>query len=305
MRPIWPPGERDSRFSQTALKMGSRPNLMTSGSELSISAEGIFITCFQGQTRLWEVHPDDITSIGAYFENGRLHEVIVAVIHDYDVAEGTSGLKELNERLSRELETEIRVDSKHGTSPLGVVLWPPHLAGNALWEFFILGKDGLGTGVSPDTPNALRQLYKPLRREMARYAKSRLPVEFPQPLIDRGFAYHGEIGWCIDDAVQAAEWFRGREAAIVAAELWLVKTSVVQPHIQTKSGVLAYNYSTTTLPSETWEAFVSRSSNDATAFIRQFRWPENATEPVEQDVRFSLDWAWKEWLEDDGFTFPK
>jgi hypothetical protein len=278
---------------------------MTSGPELTISADGIFITCFQGQTRLWEVHPDDITSIGAYSENGQIHEVIVAVIHDYDVVEGTSGLKELNERLSRELKAEIRVDSTHVTTPLGVVLWPPHLAGNALWEFFIIGKDGLGTDVSPGTPNALRQLYKPLRREMARYAKPRLPTEFPQSLVDRGFAYHGEIGWCIEDAVQAAEWFRGREVAIVAAELWLVKNSVVQPHIQTESGFLAYNYSTTTLPSETWEAFVSRSSNEVTAFIRQFRWPENATEPVEQEVRFSFDWAWKEWLEDYGFTFGK
>jgi hypothetical protein len=109
---------------------------MTSDSEPSINPDGIFITCFQGQTRLWEVHPDDITSIGAYSENGLMHEVIVAVIHDYDVAEGTSGLKELNERLSRELKTEISVDSKQGTSPLGVVLWPPHLAGNALWGVF-------------------------------------------------------------------------------------------------------------------------------------------------------------------------
>jgi hypothetical protein len=278
---------------------------MMSDSERSISPDGIFITCFQGQSRLWEVHPDDITSIGAYSENGRMHEVIVAVNHDYEVAEGTIGFKELNERLSRDLKAEIRVDSKHRTSPLGVVLWPPHLAGNALWEFFILGKDGLGTDVSPGTPNALRQLYKPLRREMGRYDKPRLPSEFPQPLIDRGFAYHGEIGWCIDDAVLAAEWFHDRGAAIIEAELWLVKNSVVQPHVQTESGILAYNYSTTTLPSETWEAFAGRSSNEVTAFIRQFRWPGNATEPVEQDVRFSLNWVWKEWLEDDGFRFPK
>ena len=73
---------------------------MTSGSEPIISPDGIFITCFQGETRLWEVHPDDITSIGAYCENGRMHEVIVAVIHDFDVAEGTIGFEELNERLS-------------------------------------------------------------------------------------------------------------------------------------------------------------------------------------------------------------
>ena len=278
---------------------------MTSDSGLSISPDGVFITCLQDQTRLWEVHPDDITSIGTYTKNGRMHEVIVAVTHDYDVAEGTSGFTELNERLSRELKTEIRADSKHGASPLGIVLWPPHLAGNPLWEFVILGKDGLGTNVSPDTPNALRQLYKPLRREMVRRAEPRLPTEFPQSLIGRGFAYHGEIGWRVDDAVQAADWFRRREAAIVAADIWLVKNSVVQPHIRTESGNLAYSYSTVTLPSETWEAFVNRSSNEVTAFMRQFRWPENATEPLEQDVRFSLDWAWKEWLEDDGFTFPK
>jgi hypothetical protein len=278
---------------------------MTSGSELSISADGIFITCFQGETRLWEVHPDDITSIGVYSENGRMHEVIVAVTHDYDVAEGTSGFGDLNDRLSRELNTEIRVNAKQGTSAAGVVLWPPHLAENALWEFVVLGKDGLGANVPPGTPNALRQLYKPLRREMARYANLHLPADFPQQLIDRGFVYHGEIGWHCDDALQAAEWFRGRDAAIVAAELWLVQNSVVQPHIQTESGILAYSCSITTLPSETWEAFVSRSSNEVTAFLRQFRWPENATQPVQRDVRFSLDWAWKEWLEDDGFTFPK
>jgi len=267
---------------------------MTSDSETSISPDGIFITCFQGQTRLCEVHPDDITSMGVYSENGRIHEVIVAVIHDYDVAEGTSGLKELNERLSRELKTEIRVDATHGTSPAGVVLWPPHLAGNALWEFVILGKDGLGTDVSPDTPNALRQLYKPLRREMARNAKPHLPSEFPQPLIDRGFACHGEIGWHRDDALRAAEWLRGRGAAIVDAELWLVKNSVIQPHVQTESGIFAYSYSTTTLPSKSWEAFASRSLNEVTAFICQFRWPGNATEPAKQEVRFRLNWVWKE-----------
>lgn len=109
---------------------------MTSDSGARISADGIFITCFQEQTRLWAVHPDDITSIGAYSENGRMHEGIVGVIHDHDVAEGTTGFKELNERLSRELKAEIGVDGKHGISPVGVVLWPPHLAGSALWEFF-------------------------------------------------------------------------------------------------------------------------------------------------------------------------
>jgi hypothetical protein len=290
---------------QTAVKMGFTENLVMSDSEPRISPDGIFITCFQGQTRLWEVHPDDITSIGAYSENGRMHEVIVALNQDYDVVEGTSGLKELNERLSSALKTEIRVDTKHGKSPVGVVLWPPHLAGNALWEFFVLGKDGLATDVSPDTPNALRELYKPLRREMSRYAKElRLPSGFPQSLIDRGFAYNGEIGWFRDDAVQAAEWLRRRGIAIVGAELWLVKDSVIQPHVQTESGLFAYNYSAATLPSESWEAFASRSLNEVTAFIRQFQWPGNAIEPAEQEVRFSLNWAWKEWLEEYGFSFP-
>jgi hypothetical protein len=278
---------------------------MTSDSEARIGADGIFVSCFEGHTRLWEFHPQDVTSVGAYTENGRMHEVIVAVNRDFDVPEGTRGFKELNERLSRELKTEIRVDAKNGASPLGVVLWPPHLAGNALWEFFILGEGGLASDVSPDTPNALRQLYKALRREMARYAEPHLPSEFPQSLIHRGFAYHGEIGWYRDDAVLAAEWLRGRGAAIVDAELWLVKNSVVQPHVQTESGILTYNYSTTTKPSETWEAFASRTLNELTAFIRQFRWPGSATEPVEQEVRFRLNWVWKEWLEEDGFSFPK
>lgn len=87
---------------------------------------------------MWEFHPSDVTSIGAYPENGRMHEVIVSVIRHFDVTEGTSGFKELNERLSRELETEIGVDVEKCTSPSGIVLWPPHLAGNPLWEFFII-----------------------------------------------------------------------------------------------------------------------------------------------------------------------
>jgi hypothetical protein len=72
--------------------------LMTSDSEARINADGIFVSCFQGRTRLWEFHPDDLTSIGVYSENGRMHEVIVAVNRDFDVAEGTKGFKELNER---------------------------------------------------------------------------------------------------------------------------------------------------------------------------------------------------------------
>jgi hypothetical protein len=132
---------------------------MTSDSEAWINADGIFVSCFQGQTRLWEFHPDDLTSIGVYSENGRMHEVIVAVNRDFDVAEGTKGFKELNERLSRELKAEIRVDVEHGTSPLGVVLWPPHLAAEPLWEFFTIEEGGFFKEASPDSANALRELY--------------------------------------------------------------------------------------------------------------------------------------------------
>jgi hypothetical protein len=68
-RQLWPdmpPNERDSPSSQASVKIGLTANLMTGDSGTRISADGIFITCFQDQTRLWEVHPDDITSIGAY-----------------------------------------------------------------------------------------------------------------------------------------------------------------------------------------------------------------------------------------------
>lgn len=140
---------------------------------------------------------------------------------------------------------------------------------------------------------------------MARSAKAHPPTEFPQPLIDRGFAYHGQIGWFRDDALLAAEWFRGRGAAIVGAELWLVKNTVVQPHIRTESGVVPYCYSTKTQPSETWEAFANRAFNEATTFIHKFQWPENTTQPVEREVRFCLDWAWKEWIEEEGLEFPE
>jgi hypothetical protein len=278
---------------------------MTSDPEPSISPDGIFITCFQGQTRLWEVHPDDITSIGAYSENGRMHEVIVAVIHDYDVAEGTSGFKELNERLSRELETEIRVDTKHGTSPVGVVLWPPHLAGNPLWEFFVIEDGGFFREVSPDTPNALRELYQPLRREMARNSKPHLPTGFPKSLIDRGFAYHGEIGWLRDDALLAGAWLRDRGAAVVDAELWLVKNAAIQPHIKTTSGIVTYRYSTMPQPSETWEDFANRALNALNTFVCKFQWPESITESGDREARFRLTWVWKDSIEEDGFKFPR
>ena len=278
---------------------------MTNDVEPRISADGIFVSCFQGQTRLWEFHPDDVTSIGVYFENGLMHEVIVGVLRDFDVTQGTSGFRELNERLSRELKTEIRVDLEHGTSPFGVVLWPPHLAGSPLWKFFIIEKGGFFKDVPPDTPDALRELYHPLCREMARHAKPHLPTEFPQSLIVRGFAYHGAIGWLRDDALLAAEWLRERGAAVVDAELWLVKNAVVQPHIQTQTGPVAYHCSAATQPAETWEDFANRSLNDATTFIRKFESPENAIEPVEREVLFCLNWAWKDWIEEDGFRFPE
>jgi hypothetical protein len=279
--------------------------LLTGDSEARIDANGIFVSCFQGQTLLWEFHPDDVTSIGTYSEDGCLREVIVAVIHDFDVPEGTRGFKELNERLSRELKTEIRVDIEHGVSPLGVVLWPPHLAGNPLWEFFVIEAGGFFRGVSRDTPNALRELYQPLRREMRRNAKPHLPSEFPQSLIDRGFAYRGEIGWVKDDALLAAEWLRNRGAAIVDAELWLVKNAVIQPHIQTASGIASYRYSTTPQPSETWDAFANRALNVLKAFVHEFQWPENTTESAERQERFRLTWDWKDLIEDDGYRFPK
>ena len=276
---------------------------MTSDSEAWINADGIFVSCFQGQTRLWEFHPDDLTSIGVYSENGRMHEVIVAVNRDFDVAEGTKGFKELNERLSRELKAEIRVDVERGTSPLGVVLWPPHLAGEPLWEFFTIEEGGFFKEASPDSANALRELYQPLRREMARNAKPHLPTGFPQSLIDRGFAYHGEIGWFRDDALVAAEWLRGRGAAIVDAELWLVKDAVAQPHIQTSSGIVAYRYSTMPQPSETWEAFANRALNALNAFVCEFQWPENVTESVAREARFRLTWVWKDLIEKTDLDF--
>ncbi len=234
-----------------------------------------------------------------------MHEVIVAVNRDFDVSEGTRGFKELNERSSRELKAEIKVHIKHGTSPLGVVLWPPHLAGNPLWEFFVIEAGGFFREVSSDTPNALRELYQPLRREMRRNAKPHLPAEFPQSFIDRGFAYHGEIGWFRDDALMVAEWLRGRGAAIVDAELWLVKNAVVQPHIQTASGIAAYRYSTMPQPSETWEAFADRASNLLNTFVCKFQWPENTTEAAEREARFRIAWVWKDLIEEDGFRFPK
>lgn len=277
---------------------------MKSESEVEISAEGIFVSCSQGQTRVWEFHPNDVISVGAYLINGRLHEVIVTLNRDFDISEATSGLKELNERLSRELKANLTLDGERFSSPRGVVLWPYHLAGSPLWEFYIIGKDGLANYVSADTPHALRNLCRAVCREMARFSKPHLPEGFPQPLIDGGFIYHGAIGWRRDDALTAAEWLRGRGAAIVDAELWLVKNAAVQPHIRTTSGLHAYHHWTTTHASETWESFATRSLSETASFISQFRWPDAATERDERDVRFCLSWVWREWLEEDEFRFP-
>jgi len=277
---------------------------MSTDSEVTISAEGVFVSCSQGQARVWEFHPHDVTSVGVYCQDGELHEVIVTLNRDFDVSEATSGLKELNERLSRELKANLTVDAGRGSSSVGVVLWPSHLSGSPLWEFYVIGEDGLASYVSPGTPQAIRSLRRPVRREMARFAKP-LPTGFPQPLIDRGFTYHGDIGWVKDDALVAAEWLHGKGVAIVEAELWLVKNAVVHPHLQTASGLIEYHYWTTTQPSETWQAFADRTLKDATDFIRRFQWPENSAGPAERDVRFCFSWVWKEWLEENGFRFPE
>ena len=263
------------------------------------------MSCHQGPTRIWEFHTDDVTSVGVYREDGLSHQVIATLNQNFDVPEAMSGWRDLNDRLSRELKAGFTFDVEHGSSPLGIVLWPSHLAGGPLWEFWILEDDGLARYVSPGTPNALRNLSRAVCREMARGAKPRLPEGFPKSLIDRGFIYNGYIGWCKDDAVMAAEWLQEKGGAIVDAELWLVKDAAAQPHIRTTAGPLAYHYWTTTRPLETWQGFAGRSLDEALAFIRQFRWPDDAAEPGEGEVRFCLSWVWKEWLEESEFRFPR
>src|SRR5271156_3647816 len=127
---------------------------MKTDPEAQISPDGIFVSCSLGPVRLWEFHPDDVTSVGVYRDDDGMHEVIVALNRDFDLSEGTSGLKDLNDRLSRELRAPIRIDAAGGASRSGVILWPPHLVGSPLWEFYLVGKDGLWTYVSPGTADA-------------------------------------------------------------------------------------------------------------------------------------------------------
>lgn len=269
-----------------------------------IDSEGIFISFFQGPTRLWEFHPDDVTSVGLYRDHGQNHEVIVTVNREYDVIETTLGFDELNARLSRELKITLVTNKAFPSSTLGVVIWPSHLAGAALWHFYVISPGGLFRSVSPDTPDALRNLNRSVLREMTRFATPRLPAGFPQSLMNIGFLYKGDIGWRKDDAVLAVEWFHRKGIAVVAAELWIVKNAVVWPHIKTLMGVVAYSTHTEPQSSETWEKFVNRSSSEIKDFIWQFTWPENSEESPQSDVRFCLTWVWKEWLEEDGFKFP-
>jgi hypothetical protein len=62
---------------------------MIGDSEVKISAEGIFVSGSQGPSRLWEFHPDDVTSVGVYRGDGQMHEVIATLNRDFDVPEGT------------------------------------------------------------------------------------------------------------------------------------------------------------------------------------------------------------------------
>jgi hypothetical protein len=269
---------------------------------MSIDAEGILVSCFRGETRIWEFHPDDVTSIGCYRKDSRTNELITTLNKDFEIPDTTKGLKELNERLSRELKTHITIGQQCGSSPFGVVLWPSHLAGSALWEFWTIGKDGLASYVAPETPNALRQLSSAIRREMARFAKP-LPVAFPQTLVERGFIYHGDIGWTKEDAVTAVEWLQGNGAAIVEVEVWFVENGVPQSHGAGNES--ACHHWTITQPGETWEAFASRGSNEARAFIRRFRLPEGTGKDASPDVHFHISWVWREWLEEGDFRFPE
>jgi hypothetical protein len=230
--------------------------------------------------------------------------VVTTLNKDFDVPEATAGFRELNERLARELKGDFATDAVGALSPSGAVLWPSHLAGGPLWEFCMLGDDGLVSYVPPGTPNALRNLSRAVCREMAQLVKPCLPEGLPTSLTDRGFNYNGYIAWNKDDAIIAAEWLHGKGAAIVGAELWFVVGATVQPHIRTDSGLAAFHYWTTTHPAETWAAFTDRSLNEATDFIRRFRWPDNTAEPS-KEVRFCLSWVWKEWLEEGKFRFPK
>jgi hypothetical protein len=275
---------------------------MTTDTDAMISAEGIFVSCSRGATRVWEFHPDDVTSVGIYREDGENHEVIVTVNKDFDIPEGTIGLRELNERLFKDLKAKFSIDAN--PIPSGVILWPAHLAGSPLWEFYVLGEDGLASYVSPNTPNASRNLCRAVRREMARSAKLRLPEGFPKSLVDRGFGYHGDISWNKEDAIAAAEWFHENGAATVDAEIWLVQGVFVQPYIETTAGTAVHHFWTTTHPLETWEAFKSRSLNETVDFIRQFRLPTDAT-GFSKQVRFCLSWVWREWLEENEFRFPR
>ena len=277
---------------------------MTDEAELKVDAEGIFVSCSRGASRLWEFHPDDVTAVGVYQAGGDLREVIATVIRDFDISEKTGGRPALNERLSRELKGRFVFDSKRGTSQSGLVLWPAHLAGGPLFEFWITGKDGLADYVPPGTPNAIRTLSQAVGREMSRDATHRLPKEFPEPLFAKAFVYHGFVSFTREDAVKAAEWLHGKGAAIVDAELWLVKDGVAQPHVRTKTGVVQHRYWTTTHPGESWEIFAKRTLSEVVKFIREFQWPDNSAESGEPDARFCLVWVWKEWIEEDDFRFP-
>src|ERR1017187_10557951 len=105
---------------------------MISDSEVKISAEGIFVSGSQGPSRLWEFHPDDVTSVGIYRRDGQMHEVIATLNRDFDVPEATSGLKELNERLSRELNATLTIDLYHGSAPSDIFPRPSHVAVSVL-----------------------------------------------------------------------------------------------------------------------------------------------------------------------------
>ena len=92
----------------------------------------------------------------------------------------------------------------------------------------------------------------------------------PPHLLAAAFRAGYELAWPRREALEAISWFARQGLAVEGVEVWIPAGS--GPEIPTP-----FIYTWTVQPGteeEPWPAFVVRAEEEATAYIRDFRWDE-------------------------------
>ena len=127
-------------------------------------------------------------------------------------------------------------------------------------------------------------------------SSSIFPDNFPQGLATAAFITGNEAAWLQSDSLFAINWFAENGHAILAFELWLPQNDgMIKTSIHTEAGPVLYVWSFDPIKDEAWEHYVQRSAREAAKVIGEFRWPEDAVEPL-QPAYFNLSWANRQWF---------